>query len=117
MLHVSGAQPVQHLDDLVLANVCGIRHGRAPATVRAPACRLVDEPRIAQNQFANRFRIAAPDGVRHAAGDDQPRPARQPLTSRKDKLRIGQLGVLDRFLVMVSKFGNGCRVSSPNGAE
>ena len=81
VLNVRRAEITEHLYDRVLADVRGIRHRRTPVAVRQTTGGVVQEPRISQHQVANCIDISAPDGVGHAAGGDEARPAWQAVAA------------------------------------
>jgi hypothetical protein len=95
VLQVNRAKFAEHMNDFVLANVRGIRHGRSPVTGQSARV-LMQEPRVFQHQCTNRVDIAAPDCIRHSASSGHTRPTRQTITAGENQLRIRKLGVFRR---------------------
>jgi hypothetical protein len=119
MFQIIGAATVKETDDVVAAQICGVRHRRPPVAVGTNQDRLVKQRRLTRHERANRVKVIAPDRVRKLHGVREPRPARGLVRPRQYELRVSQLrgGGIDRFGVVRAEFSNSVRIPCVNSAK
>jgi len=113
VLQIFGTQVAQHGDDRILPDIGGVRHGWPPVAVGHAARAFMQQPRSPQHQLADGVDIASPDRIGHAAGVDQPRPAREAVAARQRGLNVGEFGGcgLDFPGMMLAQFCNRGRIA------
>src|SRR5262245_44011891 len=83
------AKVMQHLDNFVASEVCGITHWWSPVIVTNAGV-LMQQFRVLENQLSHSFNVVFPHRLDELTALDQTRPARSLVAAREHKLSVGE---------------------------